>query len=418
MRYLTELKKHSEVDQETDGIQVFLDKIYETDLRNLLKKCYQCARCSGVCQISKVQKFTPSRIIQMILEGFEDEILDSGVLWDCLTCNSCLQDCPKNINFADIVRILRYKMRNKSIHNLDRMVAHKGIYPTMGELMSQDHIKINRPLDWIPKGCKISDKGEILYYVGCLPFFDYDFQNLKSIASSTLKTLCKIENEPIVVLREETCCGHDLYWGQGKFEVFIKLAKKNREKFVNAGISTIITACAECYRTFKIDYANLFNDFNERFNVQHIIEYVYNKWKQGKIDFKQPNDKYQKITFTYHDPCRLSRFLPAENNLVKKLREIFNYLQNMGYNFKEMKHNQENSLCCGVSSWLNCNERSKALRYTRILEAKEVATQLYTSCPKCNVHLNCIKKDYEEISSVEILDLSEFLSDIIKIKKS
>jgi len=415
---LTELKKHSEVDQETDGIQLFLDKIYETDLRNLLKKCYQCARCSGVCQISKVQKFTPSRIIQMILEGFEDEILDSGVLWDCLTCNSCLQDCPKNINFADIVRILRYKMRNKSIHNLDRMVAHKGIYPTMGELMSQDHIKINRPLDWIPKGCKISDKGEILYYVGCLPFFDYDFQNLKSIASSTLKTLCKIENEPIVVLREETCCGHDLYWGQGKFEVFIKLAKKNREKFVNAGISTIITACAECYRTFKIDYANLFNDFNERFNVQHIIEYVYNKWKQGKIDFKQPNDKYQKITFTYHDPCRLSRFLPAENNLVKKLREIFNYLQNMGYNFKEMKHNQENSLCCGVSSWLNCNERSKALRYTRILEAKEVATQLYTSCPKCNVHLNCIKKDYEDISSVEILDLSEFLSDIIKIKKS
>ena len=415
---MTELKKHSEVDQETDGIQLFLDKIYETDLRNLLKKCYQCARCSGVCQISKVQKFTPSRIIQMILEGFEDEILDSGVLWDCLTCNSCLQDCPKNINFADIVRILRYKMRNKSIHNLDRMVAHKGIYPTMGELMSQDHIKINRPLDWIPKGCKISDKGEILYYVGCLPFFDYDFQNLKSIASSTLKTLCKIENEPIVVLREETCCGHDLYWGQGKFEVFIKLAKKNREKFVNAGISTIITACAECYRTFKIDYANLFNDFNERFNVQHIIEYVYNKWKQGKIDFKQPNDKYQKITFTYHDPCRLSRFLPAENNLVKKLREIFNYLQNMGYNFKEMKHNQENSLCCGVSSWLNCNERSKALRYTRILEAKEVATQLYTSCPKCNVHLNCIKKDYEEISSVEILDLSEFLSDIIKIKKS
>ena len=415
---MTELKKHSEVDQETDGIQVFLDKIYETDLRNLLKKCYQCARCSGVCQISKVQKFTPSRIIQMILEGFEDEILDSGVLWDCLTCNSCLQDCPKNINFADIVRILRYKMRNKSIHNLDRMVAHKGIYPTMGELMSQDHIKINRPLDWIPKGCKISDKGEILYYVGCLPFFDYDFQNLKSIASSTLKTLCKIENEPIVVLREETCCGHDLYWGQGKFEVFIKLAKKNREKFVNAGISTIITACAECYRTFKIDYANLFNDFNERFNVQHIIEYVYNKWKQGKIDFKQPNDKYQKITFTYHDPCRLSRFLPAENNLVKKLREIFNYLQNLGYNFKEMKHNQENSLCCGVSSWLNCNERSKALRYTRILEAKEVATQLYTSCPKCNVHLNCIKKDYEDISSVEILDLSEFLSDIIKIKKS
>ena len=354
----------------------------------------------------------------MILEGFEDEIIESGVLWECLTCNSCLQDCPKDINFADIARILRYKMRNKGIHNLDRTVAHKGIYPTMGELMSQDYININRPLDWIPKGCKVADKGEILYYVGCLPFFDYDFQNLKPISSSTLKTICKIEKNPIVVLKEETCCGHDLYWGQGKLEVFIELAKKNLEKFEKAGVSKIITACAECYRTFKVDYSNLFDDFNERFDVKHIIEYVYDKWKQGKIDFKEPIEKYKKSTFTYHDPCRLSRFLPVENNLVKKLREIFNYLQNLGYNFKEMKHNQENSLCCGVSSWLNCNERSKALRYTRILEAKDVATQLFTSCPKCNVHLNCIKKDYEDISSVEISDLSEFLADIINIKKS
>ena len=83
-----------------------------------------------------------------------------------------------------------------------------------------------------------------------------------------------------------------------------------------------------------------------------------------------------------------------------------------------MKHNQEDSLCCGVSSWLNCNERSKALRYTRILEAKKVATQLFTSCPKCNVHLNCIKKDYDDISSVEISDLSEFFADIIIILNS
>ena len=94
MSYLTEPKKHSKIDQEIDENHVYLEKIYETDLRNLLKKCYQCSRCSGVCQISKVQKFTPSRIIQMILEGFEDEIIENGILWECLTCNSCLQKCP------------------------------------------------------------------------------------------------------------------------------------------------------------------------------------------------------------------------------------------------------------------------------------------------------------------------------------
>ncbi len=395
-----------------------LKKIYEPDLRKLLKKCYQCARCSGVCQVSKVQKYTPSRIIQLILEGFEDKVIKSGVLWDCLTCNSCLQTCPKDINFADIVRNARYKMQIEGFHNLDRCIAHKGVFPTIAELMSKDEIKIKRPLDWIPKDCRISDHGSILYYVGCLPFFNVEFENLDSIASSTLQIICRIEDTPIVVLKEETCCGHDLYWGQGKFEIFIELAKRNMRVFEKAGISTIVTACAECYRTFKVDYQNLFNEFNEKFEVKHIIEYIYDKWKQGTIEFKKPKKLKEEIPFTYHDPCRLSRFLPKDNNIVEKVREIFDNLKVVGYEFKEMEHNKENSLCCGVNSWMNCNERSKALRYKRLLEAKAVGTKLITSCPKCRIHFTCLQKDQEDISSIEILDLSEFLVNMISIKNT
>jgi len=173
---ITETKKLKKLKPDSDDNYEYLKKIFEPDLTNLLKKCYQCARCSGVCQISKVQKFTPSRIIQTILEGFEDEIINSKVLYDCLMCNSCLQHCPKDINFADIVRIARYKMRIKDIQNPDRSIAHKGIYPLMSEMMSQDNMEIERPLDWIPKGCKISDKGDILYYVGCLPFLTTNFK--------------------------------------------------------------------------------------------------------------------------------------------------------------------------------------------------------------------------------------------------
>ncbi len=414
MNSITETEKTRKSKQLTEDSDFLIRKIYEPDLRNLLKKCYQCARCSGVCQISKVQKFTPSRIIQMILEGFEDDVIKSGVLWDCLMCNSCLQMCPKDINFADIVRIARYKMRMQDIQNLERSVAHKGIYPMMSELMSQNNIKIERPLDWIPKDCKIADKGNILYYVGCLPFFNYEFENSASIAESTLKIICQIEEEPIVVLKEETCCGHDLYWGQGKFEVFIELAKKNITKFEKAGISTLITACAECYRTFKIDYPNLFDDFDKKFEVKHIIEYIFDKWKQNKIQFKSPDDSNKIIPFTYHDPCRLSRYLPKENNITENVRELFYYLEKLGYVFNEMEHNKGNSYCCGVNSWMNCNERSKALRYKRLSEAKAVGTTLITSCPKCKMHLNCLKKDYDNFNSVEIMDFSEFLVDIIK----
>ena len=337
MTSITEIEK-SKNNEEEGELFPYLRKIYEPDLVNLLKKCYQCARCSGVCQISKVQKFTPSRIIQMILEGFEDEVFNSQVLWDCLMCNSCLQHCPKDINFADIVRIARYKMRLNDIYNPDRSIAHKGIYPLMSELMVQDNINIERPLDWIPKGCNVSDKGEILYYVGCLPLFNYEFEGSTSIAESTLKIICQLEKDPVVVLKNETCCGHDLYWGQAKFETFIELGKKNMKTFQAAGIKSIITACAECYRTFKIDYPKIFDDFNTKFEVKHIIEYIFDKWKQGEVQFKNPSESNDVIPFTYHDPCRLSRFLPKDNKVIENVREIFKHLKTIGYYLIEMEH--------------------------------------------------------------------------------
>lgn len=415
MGKITEIKNVDKTEKKIDKTYYYLEKIYEEKLRNMVKRCYQCGRCSGVCQLSKVQKFTPSRIIQMILEGFEDKILESGVLWDCLSCNLCLQYCPEDINFADLVRVARYKMRKLPNQHVDEYIAHKGIYTTISEIMSKQGINPERNLDWIPKGCKTSEKGNILYYVGCLPYFKFEFQNLDSIAINTLKLLCLIEKEPIVVKKDEICCGHDLYWGQGKLKTFIKLAKKNVEAFERSGVTTIVTACAECYRTLKVDYQKLFDDFDQKFKVKHIIEYIYDNWKEGKIEFKNQNEEGEKLKFTYHDPCRLSRFLSKDDKLMDKIREIFNQLKYLGYEFNEMTHNKENALCCGVNSWMNCNEKSKALRYKRMLEAKEAGKVMVTSCPKCKIHLSCIQDDYEDLTEVEILDFSEFIINLIKL---
>ncbi|MFX1312565.1 MAG: (Fe-S)-binding protein [Promethearchaeota archaeon] len=415
MNNITETIKAEDSKEHDEELDTYLAKIYEADIRKLLYKCYQCVRCSGVCQLSKVQFFEPSRIIETILEGFEDKILKSGVLWDCLTCNACLQNCPEGINFADIVRMAKYKMRTSYNQNPDEKIAHKGIYTIVSEIISESDIEPNRSLEWVPKGCEISEQGNIMYYVGCLPFFNFEFSNSDSIAESTLKIICQIEKEPIVVLKDEICCGHDLYWGQGKFNAFINLAKKNLVKFEKAGVSKIITACAECYRTFKVDYQNIFEDFNDKFKIQHLIEYIYENWKANKIEFKNPSPKEEPIPFTYHDPCRLSRFLPKESKIIENVREIFSHLKELGYEFKEMAHNKKDSLCCGVSSWMNCNDRSKALRYKKLLEAKDAGEIMVTSCPKCKMHLSCLQEDYEDISSIEIVDFSEFLVDLINI---
>ena len=80
-----------------------------------------------------------------------------------------------------------------------------------------------------------------------------------------------------------------------------------------------------------------------------------------------------------------------------------------------MEHNKKNSLCCGVSCWMNCNEKSKALRYKRMLEAKAAGDIMLTSCPKCKIHLSCLQDDIESVASIEIMDFSEFLVDHIEI---
>jgi len=412
---ITETTKVEDLKEHKEEINSYLAKIYNPDIRKLLYRCYQCVRCSGVCQLSKVQSFEPSRIIQMILEGFEDKVIESGILWDCLTCNACLQNCPEGINFADIVRMVRYKMRESYNQNPDDYIAHKGVYTTISEIMSESHIKPERSLEWIPKGCEISAQGNIMYYIGCLPYFNFEFQNSDSIAESTLKILCQIEKEPIVVLQDEICCGHDLYWGQGKLKAFINLAKKNIKRIEETGVKTIITACAECYRTFKVDYQNIFEDFNNKFIVKHLIEYIYENWKANKIEFKNPSQKEQSIPFTYHDPCRLSRFLPKDSTIIENVREIFFHLKKIGYEFNEMVHNKTDALCCGVSSWMNCNDRSKALRYKRLLEAKDAGEIMVTSCPKCKMHFSCLQEDYEDIASIDIVDFSEFLVNLITI---
>ncbi|MFW9819951.1 MAG: (Fe-S)-binding protein [Candidatus Thorarchaeota archaeon] len=415
---ITETEKMKSSGKKVDENRSYIEKIYNQNLRDMLKRCYQCARCSGICQLSKVQTFTPSRIIEMILEGFENKVIESGILWDCLTCNACLQNCPEGINFADIVRMARYKMRESYGQNPDDLIAHKGVYTTISEIMSESHINPKRSLDWIPKGCEISTQGNIMYYVGCLPYFNFEFENSDTIAQSTLKILCQIEKEPIVVLQDEICCGHDLYWGQGKLKEFINLGKRNIKRIEETGVKTIITACAECYRSLKVDYPVIFEDFKEKFVVKHLIEYIYENWKTHKIEFKNPSQKEEPIPFTYHDPCRLSRFLPKDNKIIENVREIFSHLKEIGYKFNEMTHHKTDALCCGVSSWMNCNDRSKALRFKRLLEAKEAGDIMVTSCPKCKMHLSCLQEDYEDISSIEIVDFSEFLVNLIKIVDS
>jgi quinone-modifying oxidoreductase subunit QmoC len=80
-------------------------------------ECLQCGACSGICPIATHMDYTPRRLINMVREGFKNEVLHSRTVWLCASCYSCTVNCPAGIHIADVMYALK------------RLAIKEGTYP-------------------------------------------------------------------------------------------------------------------------------------------------------------------------------------------------------------------------------------------------------------------------------------------------
>jgi heterodisulfide reductase subunit D len=335
-----------------------------------VQTCYQCGKCTSICPMRRVSKTSPrSSIYNANVYG-----LETNDIWTCLTCGLCPIECPQQVDFLSFIR----EERNGK-QPLD--IAHLGVFTEMAELSSK--------LDGnIPDNSAISADSKIGFFPGCVDSLDLFLHDVKTnfgeITTSSLKLLDKLGIKPQVMNMK--CCGHDVLW-QGKKDVFDRLKNYNKEYIKKSGIDTLVTSCAECYRTFSKDY-----DLG--------IKVVHTSELYDKLGMKINTE------VTYHDPCRLGRHMGVYDAPRKALTAN-------GVVLKEMEHSKQNALCCGVSNFMNCNEQTKALRIARMNEAEATgAKTLITTCSKCLAHFNCLKteKDATKKYDLDIVDLSVFLA--------
>ena len=72
-------------------------------------RCFACGTCAAGCPVTEVDsEYNCRRIIRQILLGMRDEVLSSPMIWFCLVCYRCYARCPQQVNFTDIMRVLRY----------------------------------------------------------------------------------------------------------------------------------------------------------------------------------------------------------------------------------------------------------------------------------------------------------------------
>ncbi|MFH1851306.1 MAG: (Fe-S)-binding protein [Candidatus Neomarinimicrobiota bacterium] len=360
--------------------------------------CLECGKCTSVCPVSRFsQEYSPRLMLnKSVKQDFENLFRDYD-LWSCLTCKRCDQVCPSAISYIELTQILR--SRNES-HQFRGQCSHSGVLETLQKMMTATDLKQNR-LDWLSADLDITtDQGEILYFVGCAPYFDSFFTSLElstlDAAISSIKILNHLGIKP-VLLPQERCCGHDLYWN-GDTDNFKMLAERNLEMVAASGCKTILFSCAECQSAFQNLYRD--NGFKVPWKLQHMSQFIAEKIAAGALEL-QPS--YEPVTF--QDPCRLGRHLDeyvAPRTVLQS---------NGSDNLVEMAQHGKGALCCGVSAWMNCDGTTRKIQNERLRQARETgARTLAVACPKCHIHLQCTRQHQDDPDcSLSIQDISTII---------
>jgi len=367
--------------------------------------CLDCGKCSSVCPITLhlVDEYTsPRLLVEGAVNSGEDRVLEDPLLWSCLTCQRCSEICPSGVQFSDFIQDTRQLAR---AGGQSGECTHSGMIQSWMRMMTDPALEQNR-LDWIDTTLRTSSESEVIYFPGCLPYYDTAFGNLNvegiEIARAALKILNHMGIEPIV-LENERCCGHDPYW-QGDMDTFRKLAELNLETFLETGAKRIVTTCPECAFTLKTTYPEQVGDHG--LEVLHITEFLTEGENIQKLF---PNNGSKPNPVTYQDPCRLGRFM----GIYQQPRDL---IQKMGYQLVEMGHNAQTSICCGTSCWTNCGQLNKKVQSEQLRDARSTgAEKLITSCIKCQIHYRCAQGDPVSGDELEldIQDLTTLIAEKI-----
>ena len=347
-------------------------------------RCLECGKCSTLCPLSALSNFSAARMAA-IHDSSTDLVRYATTVGRCLTCGSCEVRCPQGVHFTELVRGLRAEIPHQPC-------PHGAVFQTAAAIGDAA-----RDLSWLDDDLRVAENGDIALFVGCAPLFDVLFERDLGVRSldvtrAAIRLLNAAGIEPVLV-DSERCCGHDLLWS-GEVDAFRTLAAANTASFESRGVKHILTTCAECARTWKIDYAEAAPRYKPR--IEHIAEWL----ARSGLTFQSQ----EKVT--YQDPCRLVRHL----GVADAPRQL---VGGSGAELVEMTRHGVDAQCCGTPGFIRCDADARALQQRRLDDAAATgAERMLTACPKCRIHFSCAQNEDglrgRERPRMEIEDITTF----------
>jgi Fe-S oxidoreductase len=340
-------------------------------------------------------------------------VIDNDVLWSCVTCGACVEQCPVDIEHVDhIVDMRRYQVLVESnfpaeLNGLFKGLENKGNPWNMSPNARMEWAQ-GLPFDVKVVGEDIESLDEVdwLFWVGCAGAYE---DRAKKTTRAVAELLDMAGVSFGVLGNGETCTGDSARRAGNEF-LFQSLATQNAEMFKETKVKKVVSTCAHCFNTLKNEY----KQFGVELEVVHHTQLLNRLVREGKLT-PVPTNGTPKRTLTYHDPCYIGR----HNQVYSPPRELLDVIPDA--ELKEMPRNSERSFCCGAGGarmWME-ETIGERINLNRTNEAVETgADQIATGCPFCRVMLSdgltAKQADGSAREEVEVLDVAQLLLASVK----
>lgn len=342
-------------EQSFQEIELGLGKEEAKDEAERCLSC-ECKLCVKDCEFLKLYCETPKELAEKFKAGYFKE--NPVIPYSCNLCELCKKLCPEDLCSGDMCMEIRAKMVKEGIGPLP---PHQFVRRDQ-EFSTSDAFALS-------KSASKDEKGEWVFFPGC---------TLSAHSPELVITVYDYLQEKLpgtgIILH---CCGAPTHClgDHPKFEEILGGLESEVKKL---GVSGILLACPDCYRTIKRNAPDL--------KLKSVYEVIAEKGLPEGAKTSNPK------TFSIHDSCTVR----DENEFMDSIRTV---AKQMGYQIEEMEYSRDKTRCCGAGGMIPYADAKLFLKLAK-QRADEAPFDMLVYCAACRETFASAEKP-----SIHILDL-------------